>query len=336
MIRWELRKSINVITMLIAVILCVGWFFVCKHLFVGHYGDINGAIYRSYIDELSVMTFEEQRDYIEAEGAKISETLFAETDMRNKCFLGYITDEEYRSYLAELDSCNAKINTFAHIRHQFERICDDPRLRFVYDLELEGYLTTMTVDFPLVVMLLFVGCFIFIPDISITPFILTCKNGRWKIFKAKLVTYFVVCGIMIISFNCVELVALFSKNLGDLSVPAASMEAFDSLDRGITSYALIVRTFLFRLLGELTVCIMFFALSSLCENHIAYFCSAVLLVMIPAFIIGIIPDFLRGITVYYVLSGKSILVDKTELAVMLGSLAWIGTSIIVCKKPRRR
>lgn len=335
MLYWEVRKSINVITVLIVAVLCVGWFFVCKLLFVGRYEDINGAIYRTYIAELSGLTFEEQHEYIETEGAKIGGTLSSETEMRDKYFGGEITDEEYLDYLDLLKNCKIKSKTFAYIEHKFERICDDQRLKFTYDLELEGYLTTMTADFPLIIMLLIVGCFVFIPDIPIKPFIATCKNGRRKTFMAKLAAYFFICSVMIAAFNFAELAALFSKNLGDLSVPAASMEAFDELDRDITSYSLIVRMFLFRLLGEITVCAMFFALSTLCQNHIAYFCSAVLLVMIPAFFIGMIPNFLRGITVYYALSGKSIFFDETELAVLLGLAAWIAASFISCKKTKR-
>ncbi|MCH5196823.1 MAG: hypothetical protein J1F28_08910 [Oscillospiraceae bacterium] len=334
MLYWELRKTVNVVIVLVAVVLCAGWFFVCRLLFIGNYENVNGAIYRSYIAELSGLTFEEQREYIEAESADIGGTLSAETEMRDKYFGGEITDEEYLDYLDLLEDCKARNKTFAYVRNKFERICEDQRLRFTYDLELEGHLTAMTADFPLIVMLLIVGCFVFIPDIPIEPFIATCENGRRKTFTAKIAAYFIICGIMIAAFNVSELAALFSKNLGDLSVPAASMEAFDALDRDITSSALIARTFLFRLLGEVTACAVFFALSSRCQNHIAYFCSAASLVMIPAFFANFIPGFLRGAIIYYALSGTSVLLDKTELAVMLGSLAWIAASFIFCKKPK--
>lgn len=335
MLRWELRKLINVITALSAAALCVGWFFVCKLLFVGEYEGINGAIYRNYIAELSDLTFDEQSEFIEKEGVKIAETLSAETEMREKYFLGEISDDEYLSYLDRLEACKAKSETFAFVERKFTRICEDPRLKFTYDLEIEGHLTTMTADFPLVIMLLIFGCFVFIPEIPTEPFILTCKNGRRKLFAAKLEAYFIVCGVMIAAFNFAELAALFSKNLGDLNVPAASMEAFGELDRDITSLGLIVRIFAFRLLGEITICAMFFALSSLCRNHIAYFCSAVSLVMIPAFFAGFIPKFLRGVTVFYTLSGRAILTDRTELAVILGSAAWIAASFIAVKTQTR-
>lgn len=331
MLRWELRKSINAVTMLISAALCIGWFFVCKLLFVGEYEGINGEIYRNYIAELSDLSFGEQNEFIEKEGATIAETLSAETEMRDYYFRGEISDEEYLSYLDRLESCKAKSETFLYIERKFARILEDTRLKFTYDLELEGHLTTMTADFPLVIMLLIFGCFVFIPEIPTEPFILTCKNGRRKLFSAKLAAYFIVCGVMIAAFNFAELSALFSKNLGDLNVPAASMEAFGELDRDITSLGLIVRIFAFRLLGEITICAMFFALSSLCRNHIAYFCSAVSLVMIPAFFAGFIPKFLRGASVYYTLSGRAILADNTELAVMLGSAAWIAASFVAVK-----
>lgn len=331
MLRWELRKLINAVTVLAAAALCVGWFFVCKLLFVGEYEGINGAIYRNYIAELSGLSLEEQGEFIENEGAEISETMSSENEMREKYFGGEISDDEYLSYLDRLEACKAKSETFAFVERKFARICDDPRLKFTYDLELEGHLTTMTADFPLIIMLLVFGCYVFIPEIPTEPFILTCKNGRRKTLAAKLAAYFIVCGVMIAAFNFAELAALFSKDLGDLNAPAASMEAFGELDRGITSLGVIARIFAFRLLGEFTVCAVFFALSSLCRNHIAYFCSAVSIVMIPAFFAGFVPEFLRGVTVYYALSGKAILTDKTELAVMLGSAAWMAASFISAK-----
>lgn len=331
MLRWELRKIINAVTVPAAVVLCAAWFFVCKLLFVGEYEGINGAIYRNYIAELSDMTFGEQSEFIEKEGAKIVETLSAETEMREKYFGGEISDEEYLDYLDRLESCKSKSKTFEYIERKFARICDDPRLKFTYDLELEGYLTTMTSDFPLIIMLLIFGCFVFIPEIPTEPFILTCNNGRRKLLAAKLAAYFIVCGVMIAAFNFAELSALFSKDLGDLSAPAASMEAFGELDRGISSLGLIARIFAFRLLGELTLCAMFFALGALCRNHLAYFCSAAALVMIPAFFAGFVPKFLRGLIVFYALSGKAIPIEKTELDVILGSAAWIAASFAAAK-----
>lgn len=335
MICWEMRNLINVITVPIAAVLCVGWFFVCKLLFVGEYEGINGAIYRNYIAELSDLTLDEQSEIIEKEDAEIGDTLSAETEMRDKYFLGEISDEDYLDYLDHLESCKAKYETFAYIKRTFTRINDDPRLKFTYDLELEGHLTTMTADFPLIIMLLIFGCFVFITEIPAEPFILTCKNGRRKLFAAKLAAYFIVCGVMIAAFNFAELYALFSKDLGNLNAPAASIEAFGGLDRDITSLGLIARIFMFRLLGELTVCAVFFALSSLCRSHIAYFCSAAALVMIPVFFAGFLPKILRGVTVFYALSGRAILTDKTELAVVIGSAAWIAASFVAAKTDTR-
>lgn len=336
MLRWELRKSINVITVLTAAILCAVWFFVCRMIFVGRYEDINGAIYKNYIAELSELTFEEQSEFIKTENAKIGNTLSSETKMREQYFDGELSDAEYSDYLDLLENCKLNEKTFAYIKRKFERVCEDPRLKFTYDLELEGHLTTMTADFPLIVMLLIVGCFMFIPEIATEPFIKTCKYGRQKTFMAKLGAYFIVCGILIVAFNFAELVALFLKDLGNLTAPAASMEAFGELDRSVTNSALIVRIFLFRLLGEVTACAIFFALSSLCANHITYFCLALSLVMIPAFFVDLIPRFLRGSIVYYALSAEMILIDGTEAAVLVGSVVWIIASVIACKAARQR
>lgn len=334
MIFWEIRKSINVITVLIAVFLCGVWFFVCRIFFVGDYEDINGEIYRDYINDLSRLTYEEQREYVEIERAEINYTVSSQNEMREKYLRGEISDEEYLNFNELYENCAAKSVTFSVIDRKFDRITANPRLQFTYDLELEGHLTTMTADFPLLIMLSVVGCGVFISEIPINPFIKACKNGRRKVFIAKLSAYLIICVIMISAFNIAELAALFSKSLGDLSAPAASMEKFDALDINITCLSLIAKTFLFRIFGEIAVCMMFFALSSRCKNHIAFFCSAAALLIIPAFFINIIPNAFKGFVVYYMLMGSSVLAEKTEYSVLLGSVFWIVGSWIAVKKPK--
>lgn len=53
--------------------------------------------------------------------------------------------------------------------------------------------------------------------------------------------------------------------------------------------------------------------------------------MIPAFFAGFVPKFLRGLIVFYALSGKAIPIEKTELDVILGSAAWIAASFAAAK-----
>lgn len=334
MIRWEIRKAVSFPLILIAVILCAAWFLVCKGLFIGSYEDINGEIYRAYITDLSDLTYDEQREFIEAERTQINTTLSLQEEMREKYLRGEISDEEYLSFTESYNICVAKSSTFSFIENKFERISKDPNLQFTYDLELEGHLTTMTINFPLIILLLVIGSGVFIPEIPINPFIKTCKNGRMKAFFTKLSAYLIICFLMIIAFNLSELAALFSKNLGNLSAPAASMEKFGTLDRSVTGLSLIVKTFLFRVIGEVAVCVMFFALSSRCKNHIAFFCSAAVLLIIPAFFINIIPDDFKGIVIYYTLGGGSVLAENTELSALLGAIGWITISLIVVKKPR--
>lgn len=334
MIRWEIRKTVSAVFILTAGILCTVWFVVCRIFFIGSYEDINGEVYRTYIADLSDLTYDDQREFIEAERAQINITLASQEEMRGKYLRGEISDEEYLNYVERYDICRMKSKTFAVIESKFARISEDPRLQFTYDLELEGHLTTMTADFPLIILLLVIGSGAFIPEIPINSFIKTCKNGRMKSFAAKLSAYLIICVLMIIVFNFAELAALFSKNLGNLSAPAASMEKFGTLDRSVTCLSLIVKTFLFRVLGEAAVCVIFFALSSYCGNHVSFFCSAAVLLIIPAFFINIIPDAFKGFVVYYTLTGISILAGKTEFYVLLGTIIWIVVSLIVVKKPK--
>lgn len=334
MIFWEIRKSVSGILILTAAVLCGVWFWVCGKFFIGSYEDINGEIYRSYITDLSALSREEQREYIENEGLRIGLVLSAYTDNQAKFLHGEMSDEEYSQYIESYDDCRTKSPTFKFIETKFERISETDELRFIYDLELEGYLTTMTADFPLIILLLIVGCGVFISDIPTEPFIKTCKNGRTKTFVSKLAATLIIGASLIIAFNFAELAALFSKNLGDLSAPAASMDKFATLDTGVTCFALVIKTFLFRIIGEFTVCMMFFALSRLCGNYIAFFCSAAAVVAIPAFFVKLLPTAVRGIIVYYSLSGGSVLLDKNGLAVLLWSAVLIAVSLITARKCR--
>lgn len=328
MIFWEIRKSVSGILILTAAVLCGVWFWVCRSFFIGSYEDINGEIYRSYITELSALSHDEQREYIEKEGTRIRLALSARDDNQTKYLHGEMSDEDYLKYLESYDDCRAKNATFKIIEAKFGRISETPELRFIYDLELEGYLTTMTADFPLIILLSIVGCGVYISDIPTEPFIKTCKNGRTKTFVSKLSAALIIGAALIIAFNFSELAALFSKNLGDLSAPAASMDRFAALDTDISCLELIIQTFLFRIVGELTVCVMFFALSRLCGNYIAFFSSAAALVIIPAFFVNILPPAARGIIVYYSLSGNTILLDKNESAVLIWSAALTAVSFI--------
>ncbi len=295
MILWEIRKSVNVIFMLSAAVLCGIWFFVCRNFFVVNYEDINAEIYRSYIDELSALPREEQRKYIENEGSQIRLILSSRDVNQEKYLHGEISDDEYLKYLDSYDSCSAKSATFNFIETKFARISENPKLRLFYDLELEGYFSTMTADFPLIILLAISGCGVFISDIPTEPFVKTCKNGRNKTFFAKLSATLIVGAALIFAFNFAELAALFSKNLGDLSAPAASMDKFAALDADISCRDFIFHTFLFRIIGEFTVCIIFFALSRLCRNYAAFFSASAATVVIPAFFVKFLPAAVRGV-----------------------------------------
>lgn len=332
MILWEIRKSVSSILILVSIILCCIWFCVCRFLFIGSYDNINGEIYKSYIKELSELSHNEQREYIEEEDIKIRLILSSYEDNASKYLHGELSDEDYLKYIESYDDCRAKKPTFEFVKIKFGRISEKDELCFIYDLELEGHLTTMTADFPLIILLSIIGCGVFISDLQTEPFIKTCKNGRIKTFAVKLAATLIIGMVLIIAFNFVELAALFSKNLGDLSVPAASMDKFSALNIDISCLELIIKTFLFRIVGELTVCIMFLALSGLCKRYIAFFCSSAAIVIIPAFFTNIIPSALRGTVVYYSLSGSSVLADENGFAVLIWLMVLIASSLIAAQK----
>lgn len=328
MIGWEIRKSLNIILILAAAVLCAVWFWVCGSFFIGSYDGINGEIYRSYISQLSELYRDEQREYIENEALQINSVLSSREENDSRYLHGEISDEDYLKYIENYDICSTKKGTFEFIKSKFERIGQTDELRFIYDLELEGYLTTMTANFPLLILLLIVGSGVFISDIPMNAFVKTCKNGKGKTNASKLAAMLIIGTVLIIAFNFAELAALFSKDLGDLSAPAASMDKFASLDTNVSCFMLIMKTFLFRIVGEYTVCMIFFALSRLCENYFAYFCTASALMIIPAFFVNTLPATLRGIVPYYSLLGNTVLSDKNGLPVILCSAALIAVSVI--------
>lgn len=309
MVLWEIRKSISTALILSAAVLCGVWYWICGSFFVGSYEGINGDIYRSYIRDLSVLSRDEQLQYISEESAAI-ELALSSYDKNNLKYLhGEISEEEYLEYMDAYNASCAKSATFALVEKKFERISETPGLSFTYDLELEGYLTAMTADFPLILLLAIAGCGIFISDIPTEAFVKTCKNGRERTFASKLLAMLAIGAALVAAFNFAELAALFSKDLGDLSAPAASMDHFAALDIDISCIELIAATFLLRIAAEFAICVIFFSLSSLCKNAITYFGTVAALVVIPAFFVNILPPALRGIVVYYPLKGVTVLLE---------------------------
>ena len=118
-----------------AAVLCGIWLFVCRNFFVVNYEDINAEIFRSYIDELSALPREEQREFIENEGSEIREILSSRDVNQTKYLHGEISDDEYLKYLDSYDNCSAKSATFNFIEAKFSRISENPKLRLFYDLE---------------------------------------------------------------------------------------------------------------------------------------------------------------------------------------------------------
>lgn len=271
LIYFELKKSLNIFIVLIAAVLCAAWFFVCKQCYIGNYDKINGEIYRLYIDRLSELTPDEWKEYIGSEEAAIKETLSMQGAMKEKYMSGELSDTEYLDYIELYNLYESRTETFNVISEKFRRFQENPSLRFTYDLELEGYLTSMTVDFPLVTMLMIFAGNMFISELRITPFIRTAKNGRRKTLMSKLLAYLIIAAGLIIAFNLAELAALFSKNFGDLSVPAASMDSFAALNTDMSCLSLITHTFVFRIISEITVGIVFFAIASVSRKYITFF-----------------------------------------------------------------
>ena len=334
LIYWELRKTVNILTALLVPALCIVWFFVCKYIFVGSYNDINGEIYKSYISDLSALSAEEQSEYIRAEGDLIRETLSSWDEMQQKYMNGQLSDEEYLDYTRNYNICRARAETFNVISQKAERFRKDHTLRFTYDLELEGYLTTMTADFPLIIMLIIFAGRFFITEIPVYPFILTCRDGGRKTYRAKFLTHFITAFIIIFAFNLAELTALFSKNLGDLYAPAASMDAFAVLDTDITCFSYIVSTYIYRIISEIVFCVLLFAISNRCKKYITFYCVTAALLAIPAFLTDIIPQGFRGAVLYYTLCGNSVTVDKNTLSVLVGMAVWTAVSLVMTNNPR--
>lgn len=283
LILFELRKALNIFIVLIAAVLCAAWFFVCKLCYIGNYEEINGEIYKDYINTLSEAA-PDWEEYIEGEKSAIYETLSMKQTMQDLYFSGEISDSEYLDYLDRYDYYDKRVKTFNVISEKFTRFRENPALRFIYDLELEGHLTAMTADFPLAVMLMIFAANVFIPDISIKPFILTSKNGRRKTLISKLSAFLIIMAVLIFAFNFAELAALFSKELGDLSVPAASMDRFSELNTDISCFSLIVQTFAFRILLEISMGTVFFAVASKSRKYITFFIISMIFLFPYAFL----------------------------------------------------
>lgn len=329
LVYFELKKSLNIIIIMIAAVLCAGWFFFCKYCFIGSYDNINGEIYRDYVNRLSGLDINTLTEYVGTEGNAIADTLSAKNTMQERYFNGEISDIEYLEYIDRYNYYDTRAETFSVISEKFGRFPENPSLRFIYDTELEGYLTTMTVDFPLVIMLMIFSANVFIPELRINPFILTAKNGRGKTLAAKLTAYLIITAVLITAYNFAELAALFSKELCDLSAPAASMDKFAALSPDISCFSLISQTFVFRIVSEVSLGMVFFAIASECRKYITFFSVSIIFFFFPALFGEILPKQLYGMTLYYSLGGNSILLDGNEIFAWIGILIWSAAALVI-------
>lgn len=332
LIYFELKKSLNVVIVLAAAVLCAAWFFFCRLCYVACYDNINGDVYRDYVSHLCDLEFDERKEYIELEKNTMHNILSAESEMQEKYFNGELFDSEYLEYIDRYNYFDARSKTFDVILNKFNRFQENPSLRYIYDLELEGYLTTMTADFPLVIMLMIFAANMFIPELQINPFILTSKNGKRKSLLSKLLAYLMIMTALIFMYNFAEIAALFSKNLCDMSAPAASMDRFAELPTEISCFSLVFQTFSFRIISEVSISIVFFAIASKCRKHITFLCISIFFSFFPALLSEILPNCIYGMTLYYSLIGNSILLDNNRVFAIIGIVIWTAAAFIVIKK----
>ena len=207
---WEFQKNLAAPYVIAVLAACtVTWCAVSADTY-GDRGNTEEAIYRGYCEKLEKMTFEDALKVISEEKERISRASELYDEAQSRHSRGEISNEEYSAMMEEYGYRRAHeiaIKKVSERAAELSRIepPENHEIRFVYDKTLNSLLDG---DFSfLLVILLTVGlAAVFSREYESGLFriIRTCKNGRMKIFRAKLLfaaAYTAVFFILFFAFD---------------------------------------------------------------------------------------------------------------------------------------
>lgn len=190
--------------------------------------------YDKYLEQLHGENTPEKSAFIRQEYADCLETIQKQEEMRRIYQKGELSEEDWQQYLEKLDKAYLHRNAaqmFAEKEEQFaQQTTENPPAHYIYEY---GWQTVFTLQmFPDLfllfgVLLLSAQCFAMEETGGVLAVLISARNGRSPLFRAKLSALLSVSFIAALLSSTMEAVVFWQRGFGnDPAVPLYSITLF--------------------------------------------------------------------------------------------------------------
>ena len=273
------------------------------------------AVYKEYMTALEGPLTPEKSAWIAGERARLNDLLAKKEIMQEKYLREEISLPEYREYLSEYSSAEARSDLFRTIEAHEAYLSARDTGWFLYDT---GWRRLFSGDADLflytAVLLLLTGSFAgeFVSRSSAGGFaqiLRATKRGREETFRAKLFS----SGVLL---SCVTDFVFLSQNysLPSPSAPLGSMELFGAYAGGMSLARYAALFTALRVLGSLMMAMLVCALSELLSRYLPVLGSAVALTLLPALFAAFGWRAAERVSFLSLLAGTPLFLDSARLS----------------------
>ena len=310
--------SSRMLLLLLILLLAKGFYSARLYEAKPSYAD---AVYKEYMTALEGPLTPEKSAWIAGERARLNDLLAKKEIMQEKYLREEISLPEYREYLSEYSSAEARSDLFRTIEAHEAYLAARDSGWFLYDT---GWRRLFSGDADLflytAVLLLLTGSFAgeFVSRSSSGGFaqiLRATKRGREEIFRAKLVSSGVIAVVLAL-LSCVTDFVFLAQNysLPSPSAPLGSMELFGAYAGGMSLAGYAVLFTALRVLGSLLMAMLVCALSELLSRYLPVLGSAVALTLLPALFAAFGWRAAERVSFLSLLAGTPLFLDSARLS----------------------
>ncbi len=315
--------SSRMLLLLLILLLAKGFYSARLYEAKPSYAD---AVYKEYMTALEGPLTPEKSAWIAGERARLNDLLAKKDIMQDKYLREEISLPEYREYLSEYSSAEARSDLFrtieAHESYLAARNSGSGKSGwFLYDT---GWRRLFSGDADLflytAVLLLLTGSFAgeFVSRSSSGGFaqiLRATKRGREETFRAKLVSSGVIA-VLLALLSCVTDFVFLSQNysLPSPTAPLGSVELFGAYAGGMSLAGYAALFTALRILGSLMMAMLVCALSELLSRYLPVLGSAVALTLLPALFAAFGWQAAERVSFLSLLAGTPLFLDSARVS----------------------